>query len=173
MKRNTFAKITRSAFSFLIIFGLVAQTLPTTALAADSEFSASYIEKLEGLEVDYSDYLDNSVVLQLPDGVDKDDEISVIITVDNTTIMEAYEGTDKSMSFKDYALSSDDAAEITAEIESKKADILSRLDDLDIEYALGEDFNTLLSGFAVTIKAGDYASTCSVLKEGEAAVIGE
>ncbi len=173
MKRNTFARITRSAFSFLLIFGLVAQMLPTTALAADSEFSASYIEKLEDLKVDYTDYLDNSVVLQLPEGVTNDDQISVIITVDSTTIMEAYEGTDKSMSFKEYALESEDAAKITAEIEAKKADILSRLDDLGVEYKLGDDYNTLLSGFAVSIKAGDFASTCSVLKKGEKAIVGE
>jgi len=173
MKRNTFAKITRSAFSFLLIFGLVAQMLPTTALAADSEFSASFIKEREDLEVDYSDYLDNSVVLQLPDGVTNDDEISVIITVDTATIMDAYEGTDKSMSFKEYALESEDAAEITAEIGEKKADILSRLDDLGVEYKLGDDYNTLLSGFAISIKAGDYASTCSVLGKGEKAIIGE
>ena len=96
MKRNTFAKISRSAMAFLLIFGLVAQMLPTTALAADSDFSASFIKELEDLTVDYTDYLDNSVVLQLPDGVTNDDEISVIITVDTATIMEAYEGTDKS-----------------------------------------------------------------------------
>ena len=35
MKRNTFAKVLRSACAYLIIFGLVAQMLPTTALAAD------------------------------------------------------------------------------------------------------------------------------------------
>ncbi|MBQ8518613.1 MAG: leucine-rich repeat protein [Agathobacter sp.] len=173
MKRNTFAKVMRSAFAYLLIFGLVAQMLPTTAIAADSEFSASFIEKLEDLKVDYTDYLDNSVVLHLPDGVTNDDEISVIITVDNITIMEAYEGTDKSMSFKDYALESEDAAEITADINEKKADILSRLDELGIEYTVGEDYNTLLSGFAVTIKAGDFASTCSVLKDGESAIVGE
>ncbi|MBQ3559002.1 MAG: leucine-rich repeat protein [Agathobacter sp.] len=173
MKRNTFAKIMRSAFAYLLIFGLVAQMLPTTALAADSEFSASFIEQLEDLEVDYSDYLDNSVVLRLPDGVTDEDEISVIITVDTTTIMEAYEGTDKSMSFKEYALASEDAAEITAEINEKKADILSRLDEEGIEYTVGEDYNTLLSGFAVSIKAGDFASTCSLLKKGENAIVGE
>lgn len=173
MKRNTFAKIIRSAFAFLLIFGLVAQMLPTTALAADSEFSASFIEKLEDIELDYSDYLDNSVVLQLPEGVTDEDEISVIITVDTATIMEAYEGTDKAMSFKEYALESEDAAKINAEIADKKADILSRLDDLGVEYSVGEDYNTLLSGFAVTIKAGDFASTCSVLEDGENAIVGE
>ena len=173
MKRNTFAKVLRSACAYLIIFGLVAQMLPTTALAADSDFSASFIEKLEDLKVDYTDYLDNSVVLHLPEGVTDEDEISVIITVDTATIMEAYEGTDKSMSFKEYALESEDAAAITAEINEKKADILSRLDEEGIEYSAGEDYNTLLSGFAVSIKAGDFASTCSVLKDGEAAIVGE
>ena len=72
--------------------------------------------------MDYSDYLDNSVVLRLPEGVTNEDEISVIITVDTATIMEAYEGTDKSMSFKDYALYSEDAAAITAEINEKNTE---------------------------------------------------
>ena len=173
MKRNTFAKVKRAAFAYLLIFGLVAQMLPTTAIAADSDFSASFIEKLEDLKVDYSDYLDNSVVLRLPEGVTNEDEISVIITVDTATIMEAYEGTDKSMSFKEYALESEDAAKITAEINAKKADILSRLDEKGVAYTVGEDYNTLLSGFAVSIKAGDFASTCSVLKKGESAIVGE
>lgn len=173
MKRNTFAKVLRSACAYLIIFGLVAQMLPTTALAADSDFSASFIKELEDLKVDYSDYLDNSVVLRLPDGVTNEDAISVIITVDTATIMEAYEGTDKSMSFKDYALYSEDAAKITEEINAKKADILSRLEEKGVEYTVGEDYNTLLSGFSVSIKAGDFASACSVLKNGEKAIVGE
>ena len=173
MKRNTFAKILRSAFAYLLIFGLVAQMLPTTALAADSDFSASFIEKLEDLKVDYTDQFDSSVVLRLPEGVTNDDEISVIITVGTTTIMEAYEGTDKAMSFKEYALESEDAAEITAEIAAKKAEILSRLDDLDVEYSLGEDYNTLLSGFSIRIKAGDFSSTHSALKKGESIIVGE
>ena len=129
MKRNTFAKVLRSACAYLIIFGLVAQMLPTTALASNSDLTASFIEKLEDLKVDYTDYLDNSVVLRLPEGVTNDDEISVIITVDTATIMEAYNGTDKSMSFKDFALRSEEAAAITAEIETKKTDILSLLPD--------------------------------------------
>lgn len=173
MKRNTFAKVLRSACAYLIIFGLVAQMLPTTALAADSDFSASFIKELEDLRVDYSDYLDNSVVLHLPEGVTDEDEISVIITVDTATIMEAYKGTDKSMSFKEYALESEDAAKITEEINAKKADILSRLDEKGVEYTVGEDYNTLLSGFSVSIKAGDFSSTCSVLKKGENAIVGE
>ena len=173
MKKHTFAKVLRSACAYLIIFGLVAQMLPTTALAADSDFSASFIKELEDVTVDYSDYLDSSVVLRLPEGVTNEDEISVIITVDTVTIMDAYEGTDKSMSFKDYALYSEDAAKITEEINAKKADILSRLDEEGVEYTVGDDYNTLLSGFAISIKAGDFASTCSVLKTGENAIVGE
>ena len=173
MKRNTFARVLRSAFAYLLIFGLVAQMLPSTALAANADSNDSFFEKLEDLKVDYTDYLDNSVVLRLPEGVTNEDEISVIITVDTATIMEAYEGTDKTMSFKEYALESEDAAKINAEIAGKKADILSRLDELGVAYKLGEDYNTLLSGFAVSIKAGDFASTCSVLKKGEKAIVGE
>ncbi len=174
MKRNTFISALKSSFVFLIIFGLVAQLVPAdVVLASNSDYKASFITEREDLTVDHTQFFDSSVVLQLPEGISNDDEISVIITVGTTTIMEAYEGTDKVMSFQDYALTSNDAANINAEISEKKADILSELDKLGVAYTTGENYSTLISGFEILIKAGDFANTCSVLDKGENIIVGE
>ena len=174
MKRNMLTKMLKRTLAFCIIFGLVGQMLPASLIyAGQSDYEASFIKQLEDLTVNYKDKLDNSVMFQLPEGVADDEEISVIITVDTDTIMEAYEGTDKTMSFKEYALYSKDAAAITKEIGNKKADILSRLDEKGIKYSTGEDYNTLLSGFEISIKAKDFATTCKSLGEGENAVVSE
>ncbi len=164
--------------AFLLMFGMLLQSVPVNAVetyASESEYDASFIEKLENVlsTGDISQFFDNSVMFQLPENVKDDQEISVIISLDVITIMDAYEGTDKTMSFKDYALYSDDAAEITAEIEAQKTAILKELDEEGIEYSLGDDYNTVLSGFEIIIKAGDFATTCSHLGDGATAIVCE
>ncbi len=144
-----------------------------TAQTTDSEYSASSIQKVEGLAVDYTDYLNSSVVYELPEGVGDDEEISVIVTTGTVALMDAYEGTDKTMSFADYALTSDDAAEIKAEIASDKTDVLARLDELNISYSTGENYDTILSGFEIVIKARDFEATCKALGKGMDVIVGE
>ncbi len=181
MKRQTFSKVLKNAAVFTLVFGMLVQLLPvdttqaaviTTENESVTSYDASYITELD-MELDYTQYLDSSVVYQLPEGVGDDEEISVIVTVDTTTIMDAYEGTDKTMNFTEYALESEDAAEINAEIAAKKTEFLAELDDLGITYSLGEDYSTVLSGFEILIKAGDFSSACSVLGEGEDIIVGE
>lgn len=174
MKKNVFKRVFKTTLAFLLIFGMLGQMLPTSDLqASEKEYHASSIEKLEGMEIDYTQFLDDSVMFQLPEGVGDDEEISVIITVDVVTIMDAYEGTDKTMSFTEYALESEDAAVIEEKISTRKAEILAELDELGIEYSLGDDYSTLLSGFEILIKAGDFAKTCVILDKGENAVVSE
>ena len=47
------------------------------------------------------------------------------------------------------------------------------LDEQSVEYTVGEDFSSLVSGFEIVIKAGDYAVTAMSLGKGEKAVLGE
>jgi hypothetical protein len=51
-------------------------------------------------------------MFELPEGIGPDEEISVIVTVDVVNAMDAYEGTDKVMSFSEYATSSNDVVAI-------------------------------------------------------------
>ena len=176
MKQNMFAQMGKRVLAFLLVFGMLGQSFPTNvAQASDSEYEASFIKKLENVlsTGDITQLFDSSVMFRLPDGIADDQEISVIISLDTITIMDAYDGTDKTMSFKDYALYSEDADEIKAEISNRKAEILSKLDKKGVEYTTGEDYNTVISGFEIRIKAGDFATTCKSLGSGAQAIIGE
>ena len=97
----------------------------------------------------------------------------MIITVDVANLMDAYEDTDKTMSFTEYALSSSEAAAIIAQIGEEKARILSKLDDLKIAYTTGENYSTVLSGFEIVIQAGDFGATCKALGDGEGIIVSE
>ncbi len=146
---------------------------PVVPIAWATEYNASYIQKTDDLASSYEDYLDSSVMFQLPEGVSEDEEISVIVTVDVADIMSAYEDTDKTISFSEYATNSSDAAEIKNKIVCEKTQVLEVLDDMEISYTTGEEYSTILSGFELVIKAGDFEAACQALGEGMNAIVGE
>ncbi len=67
------------ALAAAAVLAIGAVALPT---AQASDFEASYIDRLENVDVDYSKYFDGSKVFELADHISDDQEISVIITVD-------------------------------------------------------------------------------------------
>ncbi len=147
----------------VLLFGIIA-----APHARAASYDASYIERLENaLGVDLKDYVDGSVMYKLPDNVKADDDISVIITLDIINVMDAYEKSDKSMSFKDFALYSETSAQIEEQVAAKKAEILSKLDEKEIAYKVtGIDYATILTGFEIVIKAADFEATCKSLDAG-------
>ena len=188
MKKNRCLRIAKTFTALCIASALVteAAAMPLynsgrnevilvqgTYQEADGKFDASFIEKLNNLNINYEDYLNSSVMFQLPEGVGPDEEISVIITVDNINLMDAYEGTDKTMSFADYVAKSEEAASIKEDILAKKAEILGNLDEKGVKYTLGEDYDTVLSGFEILIKAGDFKTTCMSLGDDASVIVGE
>ncbi len=173
MKKNKWIHFTRSALVLALAAVILVCALYVPQARATG-YQASYIEAMnQALNVNYKDYLNSDVVYQLPDGVGDDEQISVIIALDMMDIMSAYEYTDKSVDFTEYALYSDDAVKIEADIAERKTEILSKLDELGVDYTTGKEYSTLLSGFEVLVKAGDFATTCSALNKGENAIISE
>ncbi|MBR6514148.1 MAG: leucine-rich repeat protein [Clostridia bacterium] len=174
MKNTQIAKTIKSMLAYLMVltFLLGSMAVPV-ANAAAPDYTASYIQKLDGVKVDYSQYLDNSVMFELPEGIGDDEEISVIVTLDRVDIMEAYENSNKTMSFTDYATVSDDASEIRRANATDKAQFLADLDELGVAYTTGEDYDTVLSGFELLIKAGDFKKTASNLSAGMDIIVGE
>ncbi len=156
---------------------LVAVLLLFCAVAAPqaeaADFKASYIKERDDLSFNLEDYVDTNVMYKLPDGVSDDEEISVIVTLDTINLMDAYEATDKTMSFADFALTSDKANEINKEIAERQAKILETLDQKAITYRVGAGYNTLLTGFELLVKAGDVENTAKSLNDGAKLVIGE
>ncbi len=156
---------------------LVAVTLLICAVAAPqaeaADFKASYITKNEDLSFNMEDYVDKNVLYKLPDSVSDDEEISVIITLDVTNLMDAYEQSDKTMSFAEFALDSEKASDIDRQINAKQKDILEALDQQAVSYRVGASYNTLLTGFELLVRAGDLQNTAKALGEGANLVIGE
>ena len=130
MKKTRTLKTLRasvSAFTALLLL-VGALIVPAMRITPDAlaEESDGYITKLDKL-VNYSQYLDNKVMFKLPDTVGADQDISVIITVDNPTVLDAYEKSAKTMSFTEYALYGDDAREIKETVSEKKNALLNAL----------------------------------------------
>ncbi|MBE5939023.1 MAG: hypothetical protein E7266_01375 [Lachnospiraceae bacterium] len=186
MKKKVFKRAIKRISTFFIATALLMETVSAPLVYASdfnilkylmsmsgSELSSSMIEKIEGLTgIDISQYYDNSVMFRLPESIKDDQEISVIIALDVVDLMDAYKGTDKTMSFAEYVLS-DEAAEIKASIESQKSEILSNLDSKGVDYVVGENYSTVLSGFEVIIKAADFTDTCKSLTKGANVIVGE
>ncbi len=172
MKKRTTLQIIQVPLVLLLIATLAAGLvmIPKADTPKPEGFS---IDRLDGVTVDYESYLDNSVMYQLPGTIRDDEEISVIITLDQINLMDAYEGTDKVMSFRDYALNSADAQDLRAAIAADRETVLAELDAKGIAYATGEVYDTLLTGYELLIKAGDYSAVCQSLTKGSSIVVGE
>ncbi len=117
-------------------------------------------------------YLDNSVMYKLPETIKETDEISVIVEVKELPLLEQYPGASSGMTFTEYALS-DEAASIRARIEAEKQELLADLDEAKLKYVLGEDYANVLSGFEITIKAGDFESVTKTIGKRGTTIIGE
>ena len=176
MKKTRTLKTLRasvSAFTALLLL-VGALIVPAMRITPDAlaEESDGYITKLDKL-VNYSQYLDNKVMFKLPDTVGADQDISVIITVDNPTVLDAYEKSAKTMSFTEYALYGDDAREIKETVSEKKNALLDKLDKKGIAYLEGDEYSAVLCGFELVIKGRDFESTCKALGKGMNVILGE
>ncbi len=131
------------------------------------------IQKIDNIALDYSKYFDSSVVFKLPDTIDKNDEISVIITTDDKAVIDVYEGSDKTMSLADFALKSNYAKVAKQNLAKDKIEVLAALDKQNISYKTGEEYTTILSGFELVIKAADFENICKSLGTGMNIIVGE
>ena len=172
MKNHHFARLSQGILAAVIAVTLLCGAVAFPQVQA-ADYAASSITLRDDLKVDYKDYVDSSVMFELPDAVKSSDEISVIITVNVPNLMDAYEGTDKAMSFADYALRSEEAAALEAQIMAEKARILTQLDEMGVAYTTGEDYSRLIAGFEIRIKADDFAVVTQSLGDGEDTIIGE
>ena len=147
---------------------LLSPLMPVQAAAAG--YDAGGIKRLDGVSVDYTKYLNENVMYKLPDSVRDDEEISVIVTTGEVCLMDAYENSAKTMSFGEFTTGTTEAEAVRAAISGRKAELLARLDELELPYTVGEEYDTLLSGFELMITASDFAELCTAL-EGNADVI--
>ena len=172
MKNRHLSKTLHGVLSMLAAVSIVLGAVPMV-FAEEGPTQGDILGKWDSsLRVDYTDYLDSDVMFRLPSGIAADEDVSVIIKIGEPSLMDAYDGTDKTMSLQEYATTKE-AKAVTDRIAARKAEILSLLDEQGVEYTTGEDYNALFSGFELLVKAGDYAVTCMSLGSGEKAILSE
>ena len=165
MKKHSVKKISIVCLTLLVVAALSAGMV-IMPLAQAADYKASYIERLDSLKVDYTDYLDSSVMQKLPDTVRDDQQISVIVLLDQTTILDAYREGDRTMSIREFATEGEEAAHIRQQIAGRKQTVLEDLEDAGVAYTTGADYDTLLSGFELVIRAGDFDTVKGALGKG-------
>ncbi len=174
MKKHSVKSITKRVFVSVLASAVAFCSLPMSASAeAEEVLSVPHVNRIEGLDYDFTKHFDSSVAFKLPDNVKDCDEISVIVTLDNVSIMDAYQGSDKTMSISKYSAESEYAKNANKILADKKSQLLEKLEDGKINYEVGEEYNTLLSGFELVIKAGDFEKTCKALDKDMSIIVGE
>ena len=167
-------KFIKNTVAFALALVIAVGSLPLSKVYAKSEAgSGSDIKKIDNIALDYSKYFDSSVVLKLPDTINDNDEISVIVTTDKKAVIDVYEGSDTTMSLAQFAMDSDYANNAKAQLASDKNEFLSKLDKQNISYKTGEEYSTVLNGFELLIKAGDFEKINNALGNGMNIIVGE
>lgn len=172
-------KIKFVGFFRIALIAILALSLLLTALlfkqpSDNVKYAASHIQLLEDApEIDLNGYVNKDVFYKLPSAVEDGQEISVIVTVDTPNLLDLYNATDKTMSIGEFAVSDDKSATIKDSVNKEKLCILSKLDDMSVEYKTGKDYSTLISGFELVIKAKDFEALCKSLSDGQDTIVSE
>ncbi|MBR2929724.1 MAG: leucine-rich repeat protein [Clostridia bacterium] len=125
--------------------------------------SAPLIQLFDGdLKIDQSQFYDGTKIQRLPETVKDSDEISLIIDVGGAALLDAYEQLNTTMSFKEF-YSTAEAYEARAQLAREAKALCKKLTDKKIDYVLGESYSTVLRGFEITVKAGDFLDVCKTL----------
>ncbi len=96
------------------------------------------------IDTNRDSFFDSSVLYALPEGVKDTDDLSLIIQVNEDSILDVYEKKKPNMTVSEFAYS-DSAEDIRARIAAEKAELLKALDDKGISYKAGADYATLKS----------------------------
>ncbi len=170
MKTKVFKRV---SFSVMVILLMLTVLLSSAGVGQFTASAAEYIRQFSGeLNTNIKDYFDSSAIYRLPDTVKADDRISVIVSLDNPAIIDAYNKTDKTLSVGEYALT-DEAQAIRDRNGADRKAILAALDEKDIDYAAGANYATVLSGFEIVIEARDFESVVKSLGSDAKAIVGE
>ena len=134
-----------------MLLPLALTALTTVISGADPNFRLA-----DGLlKTNREYYYSGTAIQRLPSGIAEDTEISVIIRTNEDALLDAYEKTDRSVSFASFAASAE-ADAIREAIRAEKAELLALLDEENILYGKGADYSSVLAGFEIVIRAGDF-----------------
>ena len=166
-------KLHRTTPRILLLFVTAMLILATLSMPlAPAAQEGNVIRQLTSVRTNYKDYLDNSIMYRLPDTVNDNDTISVIVKLDAPALLDRYEETDRAMSFTEYYFT-DARGEVEAEIAKEKDAYLKLLTKNGIDFETGAEYSAVLSGFEVLMLARDFEKAERLLGDGATAIVGE
>ena len=128
-------------------------------------------------ETNYS--LDNNIekyfndsVTKLPETVSKNEEISVIVSLNEKSVIDAYNETATNKSLTEFTRSREGKIVENDARRSQKTWI-SKLDASGINYELGAKYDTILNGFEIVIKAKDFEKASKLFSTAANLIVGE
>ena len=155
-----------------IFGGVAAQSLKSDAGAEVPAAAKSAIQKVNAsLKTNQEDFYDNSVIYKLPESVSTMEEISVIVTMSADSVMDAYEKSAKTKTLSEF-VSSKEGRQAASKVERERNKLVKTLRGSGVEYELGEKYDTVVSGFEITIKAGDFETVAKAFGSNADLIVG-
>ncbi|MBO5214803.1 MAG: leucine-rich repeat protein [Clostridia bacterium] len=172
---NKIRKITAKVIALVVALSFMLSVFPTNfnLNVSEQSYAQNAVIKKTDVKVknDVTKYFDDSVVFKLPETASTSDRISVIVDMNTETVMDAYEASGSDMLIKDFVLT-DEARATASDVAVKNFSALRKLTQAGVTYALGEQYDTLIGGFEISIDPADFAKVASVLPEAEL-IVGE
>ena len=156
------------------VAGFCVDSFKNVKTDASSAASVQNISKLNGNLIDNNveEYFDPNVIYQLPSTVSEDENVSVIVSMNTDSVIEAYLNEERNISVGAYA-NTFEADTVQRQVKSTRAALLKKLNVAGISYQLGAQYDTVLSGFEIIIKGKDYAKVGNLLDKDAALILGE
>ena len=162
------------ALTALVATVMIISTILTIQLSASGTTyygESPSISNLTGsLNLGTEKLYNESVMYKLPDTVKEEDDLSIIIKTQSTTLLDAYDKYGEGLSFEEFT-KTEKAEEVRMQINQESLDLRDQLREID--YELGEIYNVVMSGFEIIIKAKDYTDVCAAMKGKAQVSIGE
>ncbi len=169
-KKNNKVRVLTAVIAMVMIISTVL-TVHLSATGTTYYGSSPSINKLSGnIDLGTEKLYNEAVMYKLPDTVKESDDISIIIKTKSETLLDAYDKSGSSLSFGEYVLT-DAAEDVRGNIIAQSEKVKNKLDG--INYELGKSYNTLLSGFEITIKAADYEDVRRAIGDDASVYVGE
>ena len=167
--KKAFTKVSTSILVILLTVVMLFN-ISTDAFGGGVE-AASYIKKLTSVDPNYGSFVNGDVAFKLPSSVKDDDLISVIVMLKTPSLLESYNAKGE-LTFTEYVFS-EEANELRSEVKADKELISEKLNSLGIEHDTGAEYETVLTGYEILIKAKYFEDVCEALGSERQAVVGE
>ena len=172
-------KLRKSAIGIVSILSAGVFAASTVAYAfnvkgtgTDGAFASDIQLLNDAVNNNIEQYFDSNVVYRLPETVSDNDEVSVIISMSVDSVLDVYNKSYFRGTFQSFI--NTEAAKVASDkVERESESLIKTLKSAGIKYTLGEKYDTLLSGFEITIKASDFEKVNEMLEGENQLIVGE